>query len=1297
MPFQAGSAFVAVMPSMRNFQRAVSAGVVPAGKAAGANLSRTVGASAAAAAPAAMVPMQRTMSQRIAGAARTGTAAAAASFRQLGTTATASMAGASGAAAGMSGQLSSMAKMASGLAAAVGLYQLGRAAISSATSVEQSRAALTGLYGDAEQAQRMLARLREVARASPIEFSAFVSGAESLAYMGIQGEQAITVLQRIETAMVASGKGGEAFEQVTEAMLAMVNQGKASAEEINRMSQAGFPAWEMLAQHMNMSIADIRKAVESGEIGIDQMVAAMEAGAGPTFQKMIAAQAEGAQTLSATWARVKDNVVVSLGEMIAPLASRLTPAVNRAGQAITSAFSAAPRVFGQVRDAIVSSGVAAAVGNIYRGLRDIFLGLLPSVKGFGAVLATALAAVIVALNPVADLLSYVGNLMRDNQPVVEALGAAVAGAVLAFAGMKILTSVIVWAKGLRTAMIATSGTTKILAGAQVLLNNAMRANPIGLVVTALGALVAGLIYAYRNSETFRSIVQGAWDGIKAAAMAAWNFLQPMFDALGKAITWIAGHWKWFAGVFLVMLGPIGLVIAAFTFFRDHTMAVLKVVGKAAKILAAVVLTILIAPLILAFKALAAIVTWWWTNVVKPTWNAVAAAARWLWRNALKPVFDAIGAGWQALLAGIRAYWNSVGRPAFNAVAAAGQWLWRNVLRPIFDFIGRAWRALLDGIKRLWETVLRPTWNTLQTAAQWMWRNVLQPIFAAIGRGWNTLGVGIRAVWRNVIKPAWDALVGGLNWVRDRFRDVVNWIGRKWDQLRGLLARPINAVIRTVFNQGIIPAWNFAAGLLPGVEPVEKLNEFRWAQGGPVRGPGTGTSDSIVGRLSAGEHVWTAKEVERAGGHSYVEAMRRAAANGSLRVPGTGAPRDGSTTPAGARSTFEDGSFRFVPGVTNVGIFKQMFDIVRRQFKHARLNSGLRRGTRSGSYHGIGHAVDLGDTRRPGGSGHPYLAAMNRWIHDTFPNSTELIYTGRGDDRPDLKNGRSHRYGSGTVAVHRDHVHWALANAGMLKGAKGSKGGGGGGVFGFIRRQIRRFFEKVTNPLINLLPKAPPAFASIGRGLAIKSRDSLLNFLLGEADKIDAGPGPGSGVQRWRGLVEQMLRLVGQPLVHTNRTLRRMDQESGGDPRAINLWDVNARRGTPSKGLMQVIDPTFRRHRHPNLPNDIWHPAANVAASMRYALSRYGSLPRAYDRPGGYDDGGYLPPGWSTVYNGTRKPEPVLSDAQWQTISRAAQGEGQPLIGTLVVQTPEGASERTVVDEAMFAVRRARHGGATSRG
>ncbi|UGT69583.1 transglycosylase SLT domain-containing protein [Nocardia gipuzkoensis] len=71
--------------------------------------------------------------------------------------------------------------------------------------------------------------------------------------------------------------------------------------------------------------------------------------------------------------------------------------------------------------------------------------------------------------------------------------------------------------------------------------------------------------------------------------------------------------------------------------------------------------------------------------------------------------------------------------------------------------------------------------------------------------------------------------------------------------------------------------------------------------------------------------------------------------------------------------------------------------------------------------------------------------------------------------------------------------------------------------------------------------------------------------------------------------------------------RNIMRESTGNPQAINLWDSNAAMGIPSKGLLQVIDPTFAAYHVAGTPFDVWDPVANIVAACNYAAHRYGSM------------------------------------------------------------------------------------------
>ncbi|MCF3136984.1 transglycosylase SLT domain-containing protein [Streptomyces olivochromogenes] len=71
--------------------------------------------------------------------------------------------------------------------------------------------------------------------------------------------------------------------------------------------------------------------------------------------------------------------------------------------------------------------------------------------------------------------------------------------------------------------------------------------------------------------------------------------------------------------------------------------------------------------------------------------------------------------------------------------------------------------------------------------------------------------------------------------------------------------------------------------------------------------------------------------------------------------------------------------------------------------------------------------------------------------------------------------------------------------------------------------------------------------------------------------------------------------------------RNIMRESSGNPLAINDWDINAINGIPSKGLLQVIPPTFRAYHVPGTSWNIYDPVANITAACNYAADKYGSM------------------------------------------------------------------------------------------
>lgn len=94
-----------------------------------------------------------------------------------------------------------------------------------------------------------------------------------------------------------------------------------------------------------------------------------------------------------------------------------------------------------------------------------------------------------------------------------------------------------------------------------------------------------------------------------------------------------------------------------------------------------------------------------------------------------------------------------------------------------------------------------------------------------------------------------------------------------------------------------------------------------------------------------------------------------------------------------------------------------------------------------------------------------------------------------------------------------------------------------------------------------------------------------------------------------GWIRQSLDIMSQRGIpgSYNGLYRNIMRESSGNPMAINNWDINAVNGIPSKGLLQVIDPTFRAYHVPGTSWNIYDPVANITAAANYAAHRYGSM------------------------------------------------------------------------------------------
>src|SRR5690554_416281 len=169
---------------------------------------------------------------------------------------------------------------------------------------------------------------------------------------------------------------------------------------------------------------------------------------------------------------------------------------------------------------------------------------LGKLKNQGLVAVEPLASALFdKLSSGVDILKSVVEWGQRNTGVVKGLGIAlgvVAGTILAVnAGLKVYHGV----------QIAIRAATIAWTAVQWLLNVALSANPIGIIIVAVAALVAGIILLWKNSETFRNIVTGAFNAVWSAIKFVWD--------------WVKDNWPL---LLAILTGPIGLAVK---FIIDH--------------------------------------------------------------------------------------------------------------------------------------------------------------------------------------------------------------------------------------------------------------------------------------------------------------------------------------------------------------------------------------------------------------------------------------------------------------------------------------------------------------------------------------------------------------------------------------------------------------------------------------------------------------------------------------------------------------------------------------------------------
>lgn len=859
------------------------------------------------------------------------------------------------------------------------------------------------------------------------------------------------------------------------------------------------------------------------------------------------------------------------------------------------------------------------------------------------------------------------------------------------------------------------------------------------VLVAVGKVVGGVLAgAFLVAVKGVQLFAGALSGVmKALAWLTEKALAPFLTFVGKFVGAflddIVPALKWFGGIVGTVVGGafelLGSVISGtWNKVIKPTFNALVTVGKW---MVQILGTVVISPILIAWNLLSEGIQWAWENRIKPTFEFMADVGTWLWENALQPAFNGIKWAFEKLGEGMQWVFDNLIKPVFDAFAWAAEQVWEGA-QVVFEGIRFAFQLAGAGLRWVYDNVIQPVWDDFTLGLTILRDYVVAPVLDFIGRKWEEMSIVLDVVKTFIVDKVFAGLSDGLDAVKRGFEYTVDAIGRLWNGIKAKTAKPVQWVVDVVFNSGIRKAWNAVASLtgLDKMDEIHVADLGNYASGGvlpgytPGRDPYTFVEPSTGMRigLSGGEAILR-PEATRALGPDWVDGVNRAARSGGQQaVERTLTHSHFASGGIIDLGNFANGGFTNLAGGLTA-VQQSMGEFVGRFFPGAfNLTSATRPG--AADFHGAGLATDwqAKDGQFQSQMPTPYSKALARAIYTNFRNSTELIHWPL-DGWVNLKNGAHLDYGPATNAGHGNHVHWAIRSPLRFDGddiVLDDVSGISSDTFSWNPiNMVKRLWDGAIEKIGQFGDAAKHGlFGELPGAMAKAMIESAWNFVSSKANKggaDDTGAyhgAVGAGVEQWRPMVEAVLRDKGFPETLADTVLRRMNQESGGNVRALNDWDVNAVNGTPSKGLMQVIDPTFAAHKDPGY-DDIWDPEANLRASMNYAVSRYGSLPAAYNRPGGYANGGVLPgftpgvdvhqfysptagwlglsggesimvPEWTAMQGGPAAVERMNRAAR---AGRSSSARGQAFADGGTFWGPIGARQRGAVQGAVAAIER----------
>lgn len=441
-----------------------------------------------------------------------------------------------------------------GVAASLGA--LGVKAVQAAGNFQQVQAAMTNMLGSAERAKNLLCQLQDFAAKTPFEFNDVAAASQKFLAFGFTAEQIIPTLKAVGDAAAGVGLGKEGIDRITLALGQMAAKSKVQSDEMLQLTEAGIPAWQMLADKIGTSVPQAMDMVSKGAVDAQTGLQALVGGMEEKFGGMMDQQA---QTITGTWSNMMDG----LSQSAIAVGQQISDALN-----LPDLFSSLGDSLQQFANLVKNQGIGEALSQM----------IPPEVKVAAAGLATTLTVATIpalqsfALKAKLAAAPLVGSFLTGFNTLKNALATippGMAAATTSFTLMKTGavsagTGLLSFASSLKGAITSLP---QVISGIGRLV---LAFGPLGLVVAAVGAAIAAFVASGHNLTDFLNVVPGTMEAVNMAGTALKHLWGELGQAISNLVSAAAPLITLLATVFTaaiyVIIAVINVVVAALSLF-----------------------------------------------------------------------------------------------------------------------------------------------------------------------------------------------------------------------------------------------------------------------------------------------------------------------------------------------------------------------------------------------------------------------------------------------------------------------------------------------------------------------------------------------------------------------------------------------------------------------------------------------------------------------------------------------------------------------------------------------------------